>query len=359
MQFWQVMKRSLQSITLGVVLLALLVGWLALTSCFPQAPMTGDAEARTAWWSMVRARYGGLTDFLHALGVFAPDRSPLLLGLVGLLLLNTMLCIIARWRGLWQGVKARRVDRLGVLLVHLGLLGVVLGYVGSHVYGWRETGVVIGPGQTYSVGHGAGFRLRHDGLTIARYPDGTARDYQALVTVLEGETEVHQRVLRVNAPLSHRGVRVYLNAYGPAARLEVRDDRGQPLPVRVLPDGETTSGEAVLVFAGTAERTVEIRAAGESSSPALSTYYLTVSRAGERLLVEVALQPGGDPIGSGYVGDGQRIELTGATVVFRLDRYLVLDLVHDPGYPWVVGMAGAVVVGTILGIVDRRLPIRD
>ena len=85
-----------------LILVALLLA--ALGSCFPQLPppVAADPGRLARWETVVRARYGALTDLLAASGAFRWFRSPLFLAVLALLAVATLVCTLDRWRGLWR-----------------------------------------------------------------------------------------------------------------------------------------------------------------------------------------------------------------------------------------------------------------
>jgi cytochrome c biogenesis protein len=269
--------RFLARLDLGAILLLIVLLLAALGSCFPQlAPqVAADPERLARWEEAMHARYGGLAGTLAAVGLFRWFRSPLFLAPLALLVLTTLACILERWGRVWRRAFDRPVvcpdavfdsapctatippapakegvalvrecleqhglrvitnqqtnqltnrptihlrgDRhplspLATLVAHLAVLLLVLGALLSGWLGWRET-LTLAPGATVEVGHGSGLTLRNEGFAIERYPDGSAAGYEATVAVLAGGQEVGRGVARVNAPLTYRGVRMYLQAY--------------------------------------------------------------------------------------------------------------------------------------------------
>lgn len=77
--------------------------------------------------------------------------------------------------------------------------------------GWREE-VSLFPGEVHDIGPGL-FRVRSEGLQVERYPGGQPKEYRAYLTLFDGEREVERAVVRVNEPLTWRGVSLYLKSY--------------------------------------------------------------------------------------------------------------------------------------------------
>jgi cytochrome c biogenesis protein len=265
------MWRFLGRLDLAAVLILVVLLVAAFGSCFPQlsSSVAADPERLARWAEGVRARYGALTDLLAAGGAFSCFSSAVFLVPLTLLATVTLACTLDRWRAVWRrafhqrvrcsdvaldtaphvarltalpatdlpniarqgleqrGFRVRREDvgdvlylrgdrnwlaPLATLVTHLAVLLLLLGVLLSSRYGWREE-ITIGPGETVEVGHGSELALRNDGFTIVRYPDGSAANYEAQVTIVEGSRErVHSR-MRVNEPLSYRSVGFHVHGY--------------------------------------------------------------------------------------------------------------------------------------------------
>lgn len=250
------------------LLTALMLGAIAGT-LLPQRPATRDETLLTLWQNAVTARYGGYTRIFDALGLFDVFRSAWFLGLVAALLLNIMVCTTTRLRSIWRAltrngvvitdallmhcearfsVIAKEPDfavktitgnlkragfrvlyrehdegthiyaerhslvRLGTVLVHGSIILIVLAATWGQLKGWRIEALPLPPGAAPIVEQG-GFQLRGDGFEIIPYPEGSARDFRAQIAVLEAGETMYTGTIRINAPLSYRGVGIYLISF--------------------------------------------------------------------------------------------------------------------------------------------------
>jgi len=275
----QILKRAyrfLGRMDVAAVFIVVLLLLATLGSCFPQlsSSVAADPERLARWETIVRARYGALTDLLVAGGVFCWFRSPVFLVALALLALTTLVCTLNRWRVVWRrvfhqpvrcsdvalagaphtarlsaplaadlphvvrgslerrGFRVRttrvvtadgqfiylRGDRnrlapLATLVTHLAVPLLLLGTALSSGYGWREE-VTIGLGETAELGHGSRLTLRNEGFAIARYPDGSVAGYEAVVAIIEGGREVKRDSVRVNEPLPCGAIGLHLSGYG-------------------------------------------------------------------------------------------------------------------------------------------------
>jgi cytochrome c biogenesis protein len=393
--------RFLGSTGLAVVLLvAVLLGALVGT-LFPQLTpdMAADPAASARWLTAAWEKYGFLFGLYRALGLFDVYHSPWFLALVAALVLNTVVCTVDRLRVLWRAVTARpriehadtfyermpnrislaiasveqgeqalrrvlgrrhypvmaehqngvtylfaernRLARLATLVTHTSLVLLVLGTLWSSLGGWRERAVALGPGQVYDVGHGQSFAVRSDGLEIERYPTGQPSDYRAHLAVLEKGTEVKRKTVRVNDPLTYRGVSFYLYSYGPAGRVRATNAEGQPVLLQAEAGQEGTPGEVTLNFAGEGDGQ-EIVVPSLDLVMRLVFYYQ-----GPSLFVQATRSGETKPFGAGSIRGGDSLEIGDVTFEFALDRYIVLQVVHDPGFKWVI-LAGFLVMGGLI-----------
>jgi cytochrome c biogenesis protein len=384
--------RALGSSRLAAFLLAALLFASLLANLLPQMPTS--PAACEPWLSAITQRYGQATDLLRALGLFQAARSPWFLALLAALLLNTLVCTVQRlprlWRSLTQPPVVARPDafylgfarrgewpvtsradgliatqsalarhryhttverdenaasvyvyaergrwaQAGTVVSHLAALVLAIAVVARPTLGWQDTGVVLSPGQTYTVGHGRDLVVVTGELTVDRHPDGQPRNYRVLLSAVANDSAPVARTVTINRPSTFRGVTFHLQSFGPAARL-------------VTPEGDTT-------FAFTGSQAHEITL-GESG-PVLRVAY---QPEGTDLFVE-ALAADGTVLGSGLVRDGEQIEIQGTPVSFTLAHYTVWQVGHDPTFGLAVGAAVILLAGMLvsLWVPRRRLWLR-
>jgi cytochrome c biogenesis protein len=377
--------RALGSTRLAAILLALVLLASLLASSFPQMP--ADPAAREPWLAAVALRYRGATRLLQAVGLFDAYHAPWFYASLAALLLNTLVCTIQRWPRLWRTLSrrpivvrpdafylgfARRAEwlvpslvdgltaaqeglarrryrtqteqkegtaylyaergrwgQVGTLVSHVTALLLALAVVARPALGWQQTGVILLPGQARPVGHGRDFAIRAGSLTVKRHPNGQPLDYRVPLAVLPDTSPTMTRTVRINHPLTFRGVAFHLQGYGPAARLT------------------TPEGTFDLPFT-----------AGQAQEVALPDSDLTLRVAyqpeGTALFVE-ALDADGALLGSGAVADGQQVDIRGRTITFTLSRYTVWQVSHDPTFALAVGAAALLLAA---GLVSLWVPYR-
>lgn len=263
--------RFLVRMDVAAILIVIVLLVAALGSCFPYLSpvIAADPHQLARWDASIRARYGGLTDWLLASGAFRWSSSVAFLVPLVLLTTSTLVCTLDRWRRVWRRVFQRpvrcpdsvfdaapytarlvassaatltpiaqaRLERRGfrvrseaagsvvylrgdrnwlaplaTLLIHLAMLLLLLGAVLSNWSGWREE-LTVGPDAAITVGHGSGLALRHAGFAIVRYPDGNVASYDAQIAVFKDGKPVARRSVRVNEPLVYDGIGFYLQGF--------------------------------------------------------------------------------------------------------------------------------------------------
>jgi cytochrome c biogenesis protein len=116
-----------------------------------------------------------------------------------------------------------RLSRFGVYFVHLGVLVILVGALVGFFYGFRgninfaegETAarVTLRNGQQIPL---PGFQMKLDKFTVAFYPNGAPKEFKSVVTILEGSQAVLNEPIRVNHPLTYKGLSFYQSNYGVA-----------------------------------------------------------------------------------------------------------------------------------------------
>jgi cytochrome c biogenesis protein len=238
------------SLTVTIALLIFLAALSVIGTLIPQ-----NAPEQT-----YLQRYSQETYYiLKGLGLFDMYHSWWFIAVLALLALNVVTCTVKRLPRIWHQARRDRNSyaRFGTLLTHLSILLILLGGLINARWGFKGY-VEVREGEAFVVSaaptpgekpQAAGFVVRCDAFRVERYPDGSPREYVSTLTFLEGERVIlHQRLLRVNHPLSYRGLNFYQASYGVSAR-PVIEVKGQGVPVRM----QLTQGE-IRPITGTGSR---------------------------------------------------------------------------------------------------------
>lgn len=252
-----------------------------------------------------------------------------------------------------------RYGRLGVYIAHLSIIIILIGGMTGSVFGFR--GVVrIVEGQTVDhvslrkdgrfVDYPLGYQVRCDDFDISFYDtpgsEKFVSEYTSILTVLENGREVRREKVRVNHPMTHRGLKFYQSSYGQEPEVVIRvSQRGNDASY----DFRIREGERVSVPGG--EVTFQFL-----------RFFPKVHTFGEG--VQLALFPKGQP--------PQRIWLfkripdfdekrEGRFILSLRDIFMkeftVLQVAKDPGV-WVVWIGSTLlIVGIVMAffILHRRL----
>ncbi|MCS6903547.1 MAG: cytochrome c biogenesis protein ResB [Candidatus Bipolaricaulota bacterium] len=133
--------------------------------------------------------------------------------------------------------------RLGVDLLHVSLLIVLIGGIVGGLLGFEEFQVAH-KGETFHVARG-GFDVRVDDLWTTSYSDSAQiKDWHTKLTVIDNGKEVLTKTIEVNEPLTYKGITFYQSSFGTdwlgGAHLTLRVERAQP-DGTTLPLGEFTA----------------------------------------------------------------------------------------------------------------------
>ncbi|MEW5725098.1 MAG: cytochrome c biogenesis protein ResB, partial [Thermodesulfobacteriota bacterium] len=112
-------------------------------------------------------------------------------------------------------------SRFGAYVVHFSLLLIVAGSIVGGLAGF-SAGLVLNEGETGHVVEGVRprgditlpFSVRLDKFTVRYYDTGAPSEYRSDLTVIEDGREVARASVRVNHPLTWRGVTFYQSTYG-------------------------------------------------------------------------------------------------------------------------------------------------
>ncbi len=300
--------------------------------------------------------------------------------------------------GSWLSAERGFIREVGNLGFHLSTLALLVAVAIGGAWGWRGNVIVTegdgfantltqfdawGGGRFVDPAEITPFALTLDDFSVEFERDdaqrGAPRDFTAAVTVTaEPGAPEQQDLLRVNEPLSFEGTKVFLIGHGYAPRFVVRDPDGAVVfddSVVFLPqDSNFTSTGVVKVpdmapqlgLNGIFTPTAMLDEDGPSSifpapdDPAvfLSAFsgYLgiddgepqSVYRLDTTAMEQVGLR-GMRPGETWTLEDGTQIAFTG------IDRWVSLQVSHDPGRLWALLAAGLIMVGLGVSLfVPRR-----
>ncbi len=113
-----------------------------------------------------------------------------------------------------------RWSRIGVYIVHMSVLVIFAGAAIGHFFGFKGSIMIPELRSTENVfTHpnktpiDLGFAIRNNSFAIEFYSNGMPKEYRTSVTILENDREILQKDIKVNSPLTHRGLTFYQSSY--------------------------------------------------------------------------------------------------------------------------------------------------
>jgi len=114
-------------------------------------------------------------------------------------------------------------SRFGVYFIHLGVLVILAGALIGFLYGFRGL-INLVEGETatrLTLRNGGqipfpGFSLKLEKFSVSFYSTGAPKEFKSVVTLREGGRDIRSESIRVNHPLSHKGLSFYQSSYGVA-----------------------------------------------------------------------------------------------------------------------------------------------
>jgi len=102
---------------------------------------------------------------------------------------------------------------LGSLVFHVSIVILLIGGLVGTRFGYASEKELF-KGQIISVPDRS-FKLRCDWFRVARNDDGSVKEYQSKLSILNsGNVAVAEKVVQVNSPLAFQGIRFYQSSYG-------------------------------------------------------------------------------------------------------------------------------------------------
>lgn len=222
-------------------------------------------------------------------------------------------------------------SKYGVFIIHASiiiilagsLIGLVLGYRGSIILMKGETKDFITMRGRQVKEIPLGFAVKCKDFRVSFYPGGEPKDYVSTVSIIDHGAEVMERQIRVNDPLSYKGMRIYQATYGKVPSFSFNIG-GENVTLR---EGDTYSKNNFLLM--------------------VAKYEATVHDFGPGVLI--AYLDKGEPKTAWFLRDVERLRqrnIGGVDIRFegiQEEFYTGLEAARDPGI-WVVWTGFAMIL---------------
>lgn len=281
--------RLFSSVRLAVILILVITGLSLLGALLIQVPseIAKDPQAYINWVDTVaRSKVGIWAPFLSALRLFNVFSSLWFIITCSLLMLNIFICSVNRWsvislslrggvvkqnenfyfndnnhaelkdiqapvaeaamisekilkgrgyrirtesdeKNVYIAADKNRYYRLGTYFSHFSLILFVLAFIGGSYFGFRDLSFTVPVGSIREIGHNTALSLQLVSFVDEYYDNGSPKDYRSEVILYENSRPVKQAIIQVNHPLVYKGIRFYQSYFGPAVKMQVRDENGQ------------------------------------------------------------------------------------------------------------------------------------
>lgn len=290
-----------------------------------------------------------------------------------------------------QGTVAAEKGHLregGSLLFHTAFLVLLLGMSLGKLFGYTGQVAVI-EGERFTDTHidydsitegryfnerFRGFQLALDKFDVQWYPDDVPKTYESSVRLFDHDKLIESTTIRVNHPLTYRGVRIYQISWGWAPIIRITQ-RGKVLyegPTIFLPQQgawqgvakvpETTPLQMGLDMTFLPDYQVDAKDRILPASPqarrpilALVQYVGDLGLINAQSVYELD-KTGMTPANSAIIGMGQSADLGNGIRVSMtgLKKFSVFELASNPGAPFLLASAVLILVGLIPALYSSR-----
>jgi cytochrome c biogenesis protein len=292
---------------------------------------------------------------LKGFGLLNMYHSWWFMGVLILLAINLIACSLKRLPSVWRQVRKTRSNyaRLGTYLTHLSILLILVGGLIGAQWGFKgyveiregetvEGFVLNSPQQKVRP---LGFQVRCDAFRVDFYPDGSPREFLSTLTFLDkGKVVIDHAPLRVNHPLSYRGLSFYQSSYGISADAVIEVSGKGPARTMQLGEGEVKP------------------LPGSDAELGLMQYEEQVHNFGEGILL-VLFAPNAAPerfwLFTGQQtrqGSVRKGAFTFTLKALEKKNYTGIQVTHDPALPIVWTGCALLVIGLVVTFTLRKPP---
>jgi cytochrome c biogenesis protein len=393
------------SVRLALVLIMAIAAAVFAGTMLDQAPpsIASDPAMYSQWLARAEGRYGEfptrVLDFFDLFNVF---HTLWFRALLGLLVVNIVICTLNRWRGIWRTVFPPRIrmndsffqharfnarflvdgqapetaaivkrglkharyrvsmdaepgavalyadrnrfSRFGTFISHLSLVLLLAGTVVGGIWGQSDPEFIVPEGITRDVGLGTDLSVRLEHFTDEYYVEGPPKDFRSELVILKDGVEVKRGTTRVNSPISYDGMKFHQSFFGQTALMTVKAKDGTSLYDGPVPLAwQTREGNRPVGSFSLASENLEVWVIGPRSGDADP-----LVPAGE-MRVEVYESSSGALRSATNLSQGTEKDVTGLAFTFiREGRFTGLSVRSDPGVNIVWIAAALMIIGLVM-----------
>lgn len=336
----------LSSLRLTIPLLILVAALSVIGTVIPQNAPEQEYLRRFSKETYYILKGFGLLNMYH---------SWWFIGVLILLAINLIACSLKRLPGVWRQVRKTRSNyaRLGTYLTHLSVLLILVGGLIGAAWGFkgyveiREGEMVEGfvLNSPQEVVRPLGFQVRCDAFRVDFYPDGSPREFLSTLSFLDkGRVVIDHAPLRVNHPLSYRGLSFYQSSYGISASAVIEVKRKGAAQTMRLSEGEVKAIPGTDAELGLMQ--YEERIHGQEGGILLVLFAPNSAPEGFWLFTGQQAKQGGARKGA----------FTVTLKALEKRNYTGIQVNHDPGLPIVWAGCALLVIGLVVTFTLRRPP---
>lgn len=215
-------------------------------------------------------------------------------------------------------------------LACLGLLLILVWVLVGERFSWRDTRLVLPPGEAVALAQSPLWELR----LVDEDPPRLA--------FVHGSRVVAEQTLAAGSPARYRGISVHLLGDGPALTVRGHETGGQPLALQSITAGRPATYTLALAFEQPyAERTFAV--------PAQRIAFRLLASPGNPFQAEVYRSDSDTPFLRTTITGTSTIEVEGARYDFTPARYLLVTAVYEPAFPLMTLGGILLLAGILLG----------
>ena len=175
--------------------------------------------------------------------------------LLTLVCCSTFVCSMRQLLSLCRSKAKQELAPWGTLTVHIAIVLIVLGALYGNVYGFSYE-INLPVGKEYEItrdqydGIDEPFRVHLKDFETQYYADGSVSDWVSHIRIENNGQEVVSQEVKVNQPLTYKGVSIYQSSFGMAIQTQYLDSTGKVLQETSLGEGRgmTLEGQSDMMI---------------------------------------------------------------------------------------------------------------